>query len=47
MLNVKQGSCEYQLLKKMVEEAKRNHLDIVGVFSTKRRGSGTVNVDGG
>ena len=31
----------------MVEEAKRYHLDIIGVSSTKRRGSGTVNLDGG
>ena len=30
----------------MVEEAKRCHLDIIGVSSTKRRGSGTVNLDG-
>ena len=31
----------------LVEEAKRYHLDIVGVSSTKRRGSGTVDLDGG
>jgi len=31
----------------LVEEAKRYHLDIVGVSSTKRRGSGTVNLDDG
>ena len=31
----------------MVEEAKRYHLDIFGVSSTKRRGSGTVDLDGG
>ena len=31
----------------LVEEAKRYHLDIIGVSSTKRRGSGTVNLDGG
>ena len=31
----------------LVEEAKRYHLDIIGVFSTKRRGSGTVDLDGG
>ena len=31
----------------MVEEAKRYHLDIIGVSSTKRRGSGTVDLDGG
>ena len=31
----------------MVEEAKRHHLDIIGVSSTKRRGSGTVDLDGG
>jgi len=31
----------------LVEEAKRYHLDIVGVFSTKRRGSRSVNLDGG
>ena len=31
----------------LVEEAKKYHLDIVGVFSTKRRGSGIVDLDGG
>ena len=31
----------------LVEEAKRYHLDIIGVSSTKRRGSGTVDLDGG
>jgi len=31
----------------LVEEAKRYHLGIVGLSSTKRRGSGTVNLDGG
>jgi len=31
----------------LVEEAKRYHLDIAGVSSTKRRGSGTMNLDGG
>ena len=31
----------------LVEEAKQYHLDIVGVSSTKRRGSGTVDLDGG
>jgi len=31
----------------LVEEAKRYHLDIVGVSSTKRCDSGTVNLDGG
>ena len=30
----------------LVEEAKRHHLDIIGVSSTKRRGSGTVGLDG-
>ena len=30
-----------------VEEAKQYHLDIIGVSSTKRRGSGTVDLDGG
>ena len=30
----------------MVEEAKWYHLDIIGVSSTKRRGSGTVDLDG-
>jgi len=30
-----------------VEEAKRYHLDIVEISSTKRRGSETVNLDGG
>ena len=30
-----------------VEEAKRYHFDIVEVSSTKRRGSGTVDLDGG
>ena len=28
------------------KEAKRYHLDIIGVSSTKRRGSGTVDLDG-
>ena len=32
---------------KLIEEAKKYHLDIVGVFSTKRRGSGIVDLDGG
>ena len=31
----------------LVEEAKRHHLDIIGVSSTKRRGSGTVDLNGG
>ena len=31
----------------LVEEAKRYHHDIIGVSSTKRRGSGTVDLDGG
>ena len=31
----------------LVEEAKKYHLDIVGVSSTKRRGSGIVDLDGG
>ena len=31
----------------LVEEAKRYHLDVVGISSTKRRGSGIVNLDGG
>ena len=31
----------------LVEEAKRYHLDIIGVSSTKRRGSGTVDLDRG
>ena len=31
----------------LVEEANRYHLDIIGVSSTKRRGSGTVDLDGG
>ena len=31
----------------LVEEAKRYHLDIIGVSSSKRRGSGTVDLDGG
>ena len=31
----------------LVEEAKRYHLDVVGISSTKRRGSGTVDLDGG
>ena len=30
----------------LVEEAKRYHLDIIGAFSAKRRGSGTVDLDG-
>jgi len=31
----------------LVEEIEQYHLDIVGVSSTKRRGSGTGNLDGG
>ena len=31
----------------LVEEVKRYHLDIVRVSLTKRRGSGTVDLDGG
>ena len=31
----------------LVEEAKRYHFDIIGVSSIKRRGSGTVDLDGG
>ena len=31
----------------LVEEAKRYHLNIIGVSSTKRRGSGTVHLDDG
>ena len=31
----------------LVEEAKRHHLDVIGVSSTKRRGSGTLDLDGG
>ena len=31
----------------LVEEAKRYNFDIIGVSSTKRRGSGTVDLDGG
>ena len=31
----------------MVEKARRYHFDIVGVSSTKRRGFGTVDLDGG
>ena len=31
----------------LVEETKRHHLDIIGVSSTKRRGSGAVDLDGG
>ena len=31
----------------LVEEAKKYHLDIVGVSSTKRRGSGIVELGGG
>ena len=31
----------------LVEEAKRYHRDIIRVSSTKRRGSGTVDLDGG
>ena len=30
----------------LVEEAKRYHLDIVGISSTKRHGSGIVDLDG-
>ena len=32
---------------KLVEEAKRYHLDFIGVSSTKRRGCETVDLDGG
>ena len=31
----------------LVEEAKRYHLDIIGISSTKRSSSGTVDLDGG
>ena len=31
----------------LVEKAKRYRLDIVGISSTKRRGSDTVDLDGG
>ena len=31
----------------LVKEAKKYHLDIVGVCSTKRRGSGIVDLNGG
>ena len=31
----------------LVEEAKKYHLDIVGIFSAARRGSGIVDLDGG
>ena len=31
----------------LVEEAKRYDLDIIGVSSTKKRGSGTMDLDGG
>ena len=31
----------------LVDEAKQYHFDIIGVSSTKRRGSGTVDLDGG
>ena len=31
----------------LVEEAKQYRLDIVGISSTKRRGSGIVDLDGG
>ena len=31
----------------LVEEANRYHLDVIGVSSTKRRGSRTVDLDGG
>ena len=45
------GQLEYPPLTgkelKLVEEEKRYHLNITGVFSTKRRGSGTVDLDGG
>ena len=30
---------------KLVEKAKRYHLDVIGVSSTKKRGSGTVDLD--
>ena len=32
---------------KLVKEAKRYHLDFIGVSSTKRRGCGTVELDSG
>ena len=31
----------------LIEEANKYHLDIAGVSSTKRRGSGIVDLDGG
>ena len=31
----------------LVEEAKRYHLDIIGISSTEKRGSETVDLDGG
>ena len=31
----------------LAEKAKQYHFDIAGISSTKRRGSGTVNLDGG
>ena len=31
----------------LVEEAKQYHLNVIGVSSTKRHGSGTVDLDGG
>ena len=39
--------CYLTIELELVEEAKRYHLDIIGVSSTKRRGSGTVDLDGG
>jgi len=36
-----------EIVIELVEEAKRYHLDITGVSSTKRRDSGTKKLDGG
>ena len=45
------GNCNILTLSgkelELVDEAKRYHLDIIGVSSTKRRGSGTVDLEGG
>ena len=39
-------NCCWAIRIELVEKAKRYHLDIIGVSSTKRRGCGTVDLDG-
>ena len=40
-------SLSYKKELELVEEAKKYHLNIVGVSSTKKHGSGIINLDGG